>query len=315
MKKKNVIKKANKFKEIIVNNKKLLIKVGVFVVSITVFCCGIKFLVSDEDGVPKEVLGSSAEKTNEKNDNEEEKDKNEEKDDSEEQKDIQIDLDSKYEAMEKDKNVKKAYLTFDDGPSDNTMRILDILDKNDVKATFFVKYNQGYENEYREIVKRGHQLALHTYTHEYSDIYSSKKAYFDDLNKIHEYVKNTTGVDSNLVRFPGGSNNSVSKHYCQGIMSELVKELPKKGFKYFDWNADSTDASGNGVPVSQLLAEINKSSDTKDNCVLMHDTNAKNTTVDALPEIIKHYKSKGYKCIPITSNTKEFHFAASTMLN
>jgi len=300
MKKINLFNKE-KLLKVFKGKRNRIIKISVFVLAIVAFCVGISILISDKDSVPREVLGSSGQPKNEEQKKDEAK--------KEETKDPSKELDSKYESIEKDSSIKKAYLTFDDGPSNNTKKILDILDANDVKATFFVMYHEGCDDLYKEIVARGHQIALHTYTHNYEGIYASEEAYFNDLNKIHDYVKNITGVDSKIIRFPGGSSNMVSKKYCQGLMTKLVNEVSKKGYKYYDWNADSTDASGNGVPVSKLLEGISNSSDTKDNCVLMHDTDAKGTTVEALPEIIKHFKDRGYKCIPITNNTKEFHHA------
>lgn len=203
---------------------------------------------------------------------------------------------------------KKAYLTFDDGPSANTGKILDILDKYDAKATFFVIYRPGYESTYKEIVRRGHTLALHSYTHRYSDIYKSTSAYFDDLNRLSDYLYSLTGVRSKTLRFPGGSSNLISRSYSKGIMTRLTSEVEKRGYRYYDWNVDSGDADANCVKASTLVANIKKRCGSqKSAIILMHDAPAKTTTVTALPDIIRYLRSKGYELLPITSDTTPVH--------
>ena len=200
---------------------------------------------------------------------------------------------------------KVAYLTFDDGPSVNTMKILDILDRYNVKATFFVIYHGGMTKQYKAIVSRGHTLALHSYTHDYSKIYKSEKAYFADLKKIHDYVEDVTGVDSRIIRFPGGSSNTVSNKYNKGIMKTLKKSVAKKGYYYHDWNVDSTDAAGRNRKASLLLKNVKSGTGKKKVInVLMHDTGkSKMTTVEALPSIIEYLKKQGYSFEAITEDS------------
>ncbi len=201
---------------------------------------------------------------------------------------------------------KILYLTFDDGPSKYTETILDILDEYDAKATFFVIYQPNYSAQYKMIVDRGQTIALHAYSHVYSDIYTSTTAYFNDLQKISDHVYNLTGVRSNLIRFPGGSSNTVSRSYCYGIMTQLSRLVGEYGLVYFDWNADSTDASGNNVSAQTIYN--NSIGYTQDEVVLlMHDTNAKGTTVQALPYIIEHYQSRGYYVMALTENSETAH--------
>ncbi len=201
---------------------------------------------------------------------------------------------------------KILYLTFDDGPSKYTEDILDILDAYDAKATFFVIYQPYYSEQYKMIVDRGQTIALHAYSHEYADIYTSTTAYFNDLQKISDHVYNLTGVRTNLIRFPGGSSNTVSRNYCYGIMSTLAKLVEDYGLVYFDWNADSTDASGNNVSAETIY--YNSIGYTQDEVVLlMHDTNAKGTTVQALPYIIEHYQDRGYYIMALTENSETAH--------
>lgn len=200
-------------------------------------------------------------------------------------------------------NQKIVYLTFDDGPSDNTKKILDILDQYKAKATFFVTGNNQKKNGMlKEAHDKGHAVGLHTYTHNYAEVYSSVNAYFDDLNKISDMVEQITGEKSKIIRFPGGSSNTISGHYTKGIMTELTKQVQEKGYQYFDWNCDSTDASGNHVPVEKLIANATSGKGDHIN-ILMHDTDAKDTTVKALPKIIEFYREKGYVFKALTADS------------
>lgn len=133
------------------------------------------------------------------------------------------------------------YLTFDDGPSNITSKVLDILKEEEVKTTFFVT-NNGSDNLIKRIVNEGHTIALHTASHNYSQVYSSIEAYFEDLNIVHDRVLRLTGIDSKYIRFPGGSSNTVSKNYSKGIMTSLSYEVLNQGYRYFDWNVSSGDA-------------------------------------------------------------------------
>lgn len=207
---------------------------------------------------------------------------------------------------------KMAYLTFDDGPSENTLKVLEVLKKNNVKATFFVTAQWIENADYmKKIVEDGHTIGLHTYSHDYKYIYSSTDNYFKDLQKIHDLVKEKTGVDSKVIRFPGGSSNTMSEKYSKGIMTKLTKMVRDKGYAYFDWNCDSTDASGNGIAPEKLVqGTVNSAGKQRHICVLMHDTAAKSTTVEALPKIIKELKKKGYSFDKLTADgpeANEFH--------
>ena len=212
-----------------------------------------------------------------------------------------------YSIKRKVKRIKSntgvIYLTFDDGPSSTTSKILDILKKEKVKATFFVvNFSSGYEPIIKRIVNEGHTIALHSYTHNYKLIYSSEEAYYDDLLKLKEKVKNVTGVESNIIRFPGGSSNTVSM-FNRGIMSIITKSVKEKGYHYFDWNVDSRDAGGarNSTDVyNNVMNNLNKN---RNNIVLMHDSHNNNKTVDALESVIRNAKNNGYRFSNITMNT------------
>lgn len=202
---------------------------------------------------------------------------------------------------------KIVYLTFDDGPSANTKRILDILDEYGIKATFFVTGNGQRYNQYIKLAHdKGHSIGLHTFSHNYAQVYANDDAFFADIDKVNNMVQGLTGERSDLIRFPGGSSNTVSRHYSTGIMSRLVKEVPERGYQYFDWNCDSTDASGNNVAVSKLIANATACRGNKI-VILSHDTAAKSTTVTALPRIIEYYKSRGYTFAALTKNSFPAH--------
>lgn len=214
---------------------------------------------------------------------------------------------TKTTKTQKRSDEKIAYLTFDDGPSINTEKLLDILDQYNVKATFFVIYHKNMEKKYKAIAERGHTIALHSYSHSYSKIYKTEKGYYSDLNKIHDYVEKVTGVDSKIIRFPGGSSNTVSRKYNKNIMKTLKKSVTEKGYVYHDWNIDSTDASGiNRDP--DLLVENVKKGLAKNKPVvdiLMHDTGkSKTTTVEALPRIIEAVLAQGYVIEPLTIDSE-----------
>lgn len=183
-------------------------------------------------------------------------------------------------------DFKRVYLTFDDGPSMYTTQILDILDSYGVKATFFVTAYQvdNHPEWYKEIVDRGHSIGMHSYTHVYNSIYASEAAFVEDLIKIHDCVQMTTGVDCKLYRFPGGSSNAVSSV----PMQNLCKIVNDNGWRYFDWNVSSQDASnpspGSDAIVNNVISGIAKNDN---NVVLMHDAADKYGTVQALPQIIE----------------------------
>ena len=184
---------------------------------------------------------------------------------------------AKYEQMKKDGKIKIVHLTFDDGPSNNTEKILAILKRNNIKATFFViGHNQ---NKYKEIVDAGHALGVHSYTHDYKYIYANEKNFFDDLYKLHDDIKARTGKDVRITRFPGGSSNAIAS---KALKQQIITRMAREGYIYHDWNCDSTDASGNGVPVAKLI---------KYGICTNH------------PEIDARYKCQGNNC---SSTTKHY---------
>ncbi len=199
---------------------------------------------------------------------------------------------------------KTIYLTFDDGPSYLTSEILNILEKENVSATFFVIGK--HIEEYKETVKRaysdGFTIALHSNTHNYKYIYSNDENYFNDLKEINDKVYKITNTHSRIVRLPGGSSNTVSKKYNEGITTRITKKLTENDYYYFDWNVDSGDASGK-LTKEQIYNNVTLNLKNGTNIILMHDTAVKESTKDALEDIIKYGKQNGYTFARITKET------------
>ena len=193
------------------------------------------------------------------------------------------------------------YLTFDDGPNEETTEyILDVLKEEGVKATFFVTCN-GPDYLIKRMYNEGHTVALHTATHNYSYIYSSKENYFADLERVSNRVKNITGYESKIIRFPGGSSNTISRNYKIGIMSELTTEVLNRGYRYYDWNVDADDA-GKAYTKEQVYNNVTSHlSHQRSNMVLMHDV--KYQTKSAIRDIIRYAKANGYTFKKIEMNT------------
>lgn len=206
------------------------------------------------------------------------------------------------------------YLTFDDGPSSATTEtILDILKEENVKATFFVT-NSGPDSLIKREFNEGHTVALHTASHNYGKIYSSVDNYFSDLEIVLNRVLKLTGQKTNIIRFPGGSSNTISRHYDGGtkIMTTLTNEVLNRGYRYYDWNVDANDAgtcSKSSVTDKKACVYknvVNNLSKSRANIVLMHDI--KYHTRDALRDIIKYGKANGYTFSAIDENVKMVRF-------
>ena len=199
---------------------------------------------------------------------------------------------------------KIIYLTFDDGPGKYTSELLDVLNKYSVKATFFV-VNTGYIDTIKRIAREGHSIGIHSATHNFKKIYTSETAYFKDLYAMQKIIKDLTGHESFLMRFPGGSSNSVSRSYKKGIMTRLTQAVRENGFYYFDWNVDSKDASSaktsNDV-YKNVIEGVNKRDIS---VVLQHDI--KGYSVKAVERIIVWGLSNGYTFLPLELNSPVCH--------
>ena len=184
---------------------------------------------------------------------------------------------------------KTIYLTFDDGPSDRvTPKILDVLKEEDVKATFFIVGQSAETRKYllRREIEEGHTVAVHTYSHKYSEIYSSPEKLIQDIEKCNEVIKGAIGRPAALYRFPGGS---------YGLSDRLINAVTNHGLRYVDWNASTRDAEFINPTADDLFRAAINTPANKDNIVLLaHDSTTKTATVGALEKIIKYYKNLGY---------------------
>lgn len=221
-------------------------------------------------------------------------------------------LEENTEKVEPD-GKRKIYLTFDDGPSANTDRILDILKEYDVKATFFVvgKTDEKSKERYQRIVDEGHTLGMHSYSHKYQEIYESKDTFAADISKLQEYLYEVTGVWPRIYRFPGGSSNQVSKV----DMTELIQYLSDMGIVYYDWNIASGDAVSKILPSSTIVSNcLDKIDDYEESVILLHDATEKMTTVEALPQIIESIlEREDAELLPITDDTVPIQHRVETV--
>ena len=197
------------------------------------------------------------------------------------------------------------YLTFDDGPSTSiTPKILDILNKKNIKATFFIlNYDGAKEEIVRREINEGHTVAIHGYSHNYKEIYKSEEAYIQNIKKLQDKIKKSTGYNATITRFPGGSSNTASR-FNPGIMTILTKKVLDNGYKYFDWNVSSGDAGEAKSSADVYNNVVNNLSKSGSNVVLMHDFNGNTKTLNALESIIDYGISNGYTFSKITESTE-----------
>lgn len=188
---------------------------------------------------------------------------------------------------------RTVYLTFDDGPSSLTEPLLEVLDRYKVKATFFVVgvNDKNETRDLKEIVKRGHAIGVHSWSHNYHQIYASVNAFFSDYDRIHQAIFDATGVDTKICRFPGGSVNSYNKK----VRNNIFEELKRRGDVYFDWNAGGADAAGAKTPDAIYSNAIQGVHSHRVSVVLFHNTAAKGATLRQVPRFISTLQSEGYR--------------------
>ena len=204
----------------------------------------------------------------------------------------------------------RIYLTFDDGPSEYTSKLLDVLDKYGVKASFFVT-GGGDDALIKREYESGHTVGLHTMTHNYSYIYANLDNYWSDLGAVQDRVKRITGEPASIMRFPGGSSNLISAVYDDGsrIMSTLAREVEQRGYKYFDWNIDSNDAGGAGSADEVYSNVVNGLRNGGEFVILQHDVKA--FSVDAVERIIQYGLQNGFVFSRLKPNSFNAHHAVN----
>ena len=196
-------------------------------------------------------------------------------------------------------------LTFDDGPSKTTPDVLAALKNAGVHATFFVVatgYNEKYLPLLTEASAAGHQIALHSASHEYSDIYRSSEAYWADIGLLKERIAPYVDTESiRYLRFPGGSTNTVSRRYGgKGLMKQLKAEVEQKGWQWVDWNVCAEDAVGGHPSADTIYRNVVRETGEQSHCiVLMHDSSTTRTTAEALPDIIRWYADQGFTFLTV----------------
>lgn len=200
---------------------------------------------------------------------------------------------------------KVIYLTFDDGPWSDTDELLEVLEKYNVKATFFVINNTKFIDLLDDIAAGGHAIGIHSKTHKYDQIYASDEAFFEDLYAMQDIIYEHTGIKTTLMRFPGGSSNGVSKKYNPGIMTRLVVEVESLGFQYFDWNVDSDDAGGATTAEEVFQNVVAGVSDKEYSVVLQHDS--RSFSVAAVEQIICWGLENGYTFLPLDATSPTCH--------
>ncbi len=187
---------------------------------------------------------------------------------------------------------KTVYLTFDDGPSNLTIPLLNVLDTYHVKATFFVVGHTDRQSlkAMKEIVNRGHAIGVHSYTHQFEQIYASPASFLEDYAKMHDLIKSTTGVDTKIYRYAGGSVNDYNKNTAR----DIIAEMNRRGYVYYDWNVDSGDAEKGATAKSIYRNVISGVHRYSNSVVLLHNTKFKGNTLKVMAKIIKTLKNESY---------------------
>ena len=201
---------------------------------------------------------------------------------------------------------KICYLTIDDGPYYHGKKILAILDKYDVKATFFLTTANGDKlpdkaelsaaSMYPEYLRYGHTIGNHSYSHDYSSggIYRSSKAFMADIEKQEEFTQNATGgYRPDIVRFPGGRATAGKN------LGDIEEALSASGYGWADWTVDSGDSWGRDKASPELIMKQVKSAakDQKIMVILCHEWST--DTEKALPEMIEYLEGEGYIFLPM----------------
>ena len=202
---------------------------------------------------------------------------------------------------------KTVYLTFDDGPSALTGKVLDILKENDIKATFFIVYKDSPEAQalYKRMIKEGHTVGVHSTTHEYKDVYQSVDSYLKDFAQTATMLADVTGVKPEIFRFPGGSINV----YNSSFYMETIAEMTRRGYTYYDWNVSSGDTSSKKSSATIYQNVVSGVREHQESIVLLHDLASHHSTLDALPKIITTLKSEGFVFASLNKDVRPITFS------
>ncbi len=209
------------------------------------------------------------------------------------------------EAVADTTEEKTAYLTFDDGPSPRTGEILDILKEYDIKATFFViNAKEEYTPYMQRAADEGHTIGVHSASHKYKEIYASVEAYLDDFTRCYDYIYTQTEISPTIYRFPGGSVNN----YNKSTNKDIIREMSRRGFVYFDWNVESSDSS-NKISRDTIYNNVIKGCKGRQRAVIiMHDSIGKKSTVQALKRLIPELQRQGWVFKALTNEVKPMIF-------
>ena len=196
------------------------------------------------------------------------------------------------------------FLTFDDGPSDNTNYVLEMLDLCDIKATFFVTYQPRHVEELKKIVEKGHTVGIHCASHNAGVLYSSFDNWLSDFKKIYNFIVDNTGYIPTLYRFPGGSN---SMYINDEIREKIEEYLYSNGFEYFDWNLSVKDNTPN-LTLDDLVSNVmNYVHLRRVPVVLIHDSGGKTNTIKALPFLLVELVERNYKFMVLSNVVPPIH--------
>ncbi|WP_281890126.1 polysaccharide deacetylase family protein [Paenibacillus sp. YYML68] len=195
------------------------------------------------------------------------------------------------------------YLTFDDGPSELTPKVLDVLKEHGVPATFFVVGAQveARPEVLKRIVKEGHAVGNHSYNHSYKELYSSFEGYWSQLKRTEEVLLRTAGVRTSIARAPGGTFSNFDHYYFY--------YLQEAGYHVYDWSIDSGDSRRVGVPAAEIVANVQKGPFRHEVNVLMHDGAGHGETLKALPDIIRTFRDQGYTFAAMDEQVKPDRFS------
>lgn len=214
------------------------------------------------------------------------------------------------ESQNKDTGKKIAYLTFDDGPSDNTVKILKTLKEKKAVATFFLIGNSitsEREDIVKQTVKQGNAVGVHTYCHKKNVLYCNAECFLEDFNKASEILEQVTGEKPTLHRFPWGSNN----RYVSSYVDELHEQLQKMGVRSYDWNVSGEDSVGGAVAKTTIFNNVKKDvTRYNEPIILLHDSASTDNTAEALGQIIDYIRSQGYE-FDTLDHREEYMFPAS----